>query len=377
MPAKPQCNELLASIDFPIFDPEDGVPAEEATLTVQCPDGSIVDLLVNLSVIQSRCPLLALAFEETRYGPKHYLENIGQAAVTSFLRHIYMDDYKPASGEQLPLSTMLELFYYAGLYDFSSLLKHLDTDLRTRFAQLTPYAVPELCSAIDFVYSNPPIRSALARKLTEFCVMSFEGLRLGENKDFKQLLYSTPEFHQDICQLNFRRGFCDSGAIAIIRCCHDAPVKFPQPLFNGVMLDELINEMWNDPSVWDTFSERHAADIPKLSTDLVLRLAQKRRVAKARPQEDETSSSEEEGYYVVRKEGSLQQPLAIRSKGTAVPAFPQTPLDKAPIGQECLSAPEADSEDWCDLGATKRGRESETDSDEDWTVIKRRSVSYS
>ena len=67
-----------------------------ATLNVCFSDGSSTSVThLRLDIIEQHCPLLAMAFEDSRSGPRYFIEDVSRKAFASLLRYAYGQPYNP------------------------------------------------------------------------------------------------------------------------------------------------------------------------------------------------------------------------------------------------------------------------------------------
>lgn len=193
-------------------------PTGRATLHVCYSDGTSAQITgLDLDLIHATSPLLALAFEEGRSGPRHYIEDVSQAALACFLRYIYTrpSDYVPESckADRLSLQLHTHVYHLAKIYDVPGLQALAKTNVmrECEFSCSMRSSPVDLCEAIVYVYSKLPSHVDMVDTLINYCATMFLYHRLGDDAGFRRLAYEHRTFQQDLCAINITRGFVDDG----------------------------------------------------------------------------------------------------------------------------------------------------------------------
>ena len=199
-------------------------PKGNAMLTFQNDDDELETIhYVSVSIITERCPILGMAFEDSRSGPQLYLETLTSATALPFLRYLYTGSYALSglSGdtadfyEDVPTSVLFhcQLYRLADLYDLPDLKSQAYVNVlrQCEFGCSSPDKPIDLCEAIRFAYEHLREHENLIDAIINYCVSCFLQHRLAEDEDFKKLAYELRPFHQDLCKNSMSRGFEDEG----------------------------------------------------------------------------------------------------------------------------------------------------------------------
>lgn len=222
----------------------------KATLSVLFSDNTFSSIEgLDLEVIGERCPLLALAFEHSRSGPRHSIENASPEAVASLLRYAYCGHYIPEDLQDHRISLLLHTHVYqlAQFYDVPDLANQVHGAISMEFGMACsePAAPTDLVRAIQFVYDSLADQQKIIESFCHYCVSCFLYHKLGVDPDFKVLAYECQAFHKDLCKTNLSRGFQDDAAMDIVRL----PAK-PATTFDAITsraLGDFLYHLWNDP----------------------------------------------------------------------------------------------------------------------------------
>lgn len=190
----------------------------DASLTVLYKDGTLTHIHdLDLEAFEAASPLLAFAFEESRAGPKHYLEDVTPASLASLLRYIHSDprEYVPEECKLEPISMLLhaQVYRLADIYDIPGLQTMAKANMtrECEFSCSTNQSPRDLCEAIDFIYQHLPKHADIIETLANYCVSMFLYHGLGDIEAFRAMAYEHRRFQQDLCMVNLRRGFMDDG----------------------------------------------------------------------------------------------------------------------------------------------------------------------
>lgn len=196
-------------------------PSGNATLSFHNDENQIESVHdLNLGLIQERSPFLALGFEESRSGPRLYLETVTSTTVWPFLRYLYSGTYAltgPSGDfyEDVPTSLLLhcQLYRLGDIYDLEALKTqaYVNVIRQCEFGCSSPEKPIELCQAIRFVYQHLSTHEKLINTILDYCVACFLRHKLGESEEFTKLAYELRPFHQALCQNSRNRGFEDEG----------------------------------------------------------------------------------------------------------------------------------------------------------------------
>jgi hypothetical protein len=226
----------------------------EAAITVFHPDGTNFGTIqfLDVEIINQRCPLLAMCFEDGSRGPHHCLEASSRALVVSFLRYIYTGDYMPdhiaAVDEPCSLLIHAELCRLGDVFEAPELMvqAHCNMIQATELACSQPHPPLDLHDAIRFIYGYLSEQRELIDTILHYCISCFIQHGLANNEEFRRLAYELRPFHNDLCRTNFRRGFEDEGAIDII----NLPVREATPhstiAEQKAALGDFLSELFGD-----------------------------------------------------------------------------------------------------------------------------------
>lgn len=170
---------------------------------------------LDLELIERRCPILGLSFEETRGGGmRFYADILEDATFIPFLRFLYLGTYAwDKMFDDVPTSLLLhcKMFRIGEVYDLGELrsLSHVNVMRQCHYGCSTPEKPIDLCRAIRFVYEHLREHKGLVDEILSYCVTCFLSHKLGEDDDFKKLACETRYFHQDLCQMVKERNFED------------------------------------------------------------------------------------------------------------------------------------------------------------------------
>jgi hypothetical protein len=193
-------------------------PDGTAYLTVYTPDGANFTFeRLDFDIISVTCPLLALCFEERPHGLHHSIEASSVELIARFLRYLYLAEYITTNylGEEEPCSLLVhaELCRLGDLFDVPGLMveAHCNIVRHTELSCSLPSPPTGLCAAIRFIYAFLSDQQQLIDTILHYCVSCFLYHGLGRDETFKKTAYEVHQFHKDLCQTNFRRGFNDPG----------------------------------------------------------------------------------------------------------------------------------------------------------------------
>lgn len=208
-------------------------PKGDATISFPG-DNNALESLHNLEIllIQSRCPILGMAFERSRSGPQLYLETLTSATALPFLRYLYTGTYalRGLSGqvedfyEDVPTSLLLhcQLYRLADIYDLPELKSQAYVNVlrQCEFGCSSPEKPIDLCAAIRFTYEHLREHANLIDAIVNYCVSCFLRHRLAEDVEFKKLGFELRPFHQELCKNSMSREFEDDSKFCQTHSCN-------------------------------------------------------------------------------------------------------------------------------------------------------------
>lgn len=205
-------------------------PKQTATIIYYGSDCTLRTLpTVDLEAVSKRCPLLAIAFEESRSGPQLFLETLSSRTADPFVRFLHTGSYAEPSVEwnsggryeDVPTSVLLhcEMFQLGDIYDLPAMKSQAYVNVlrQCEFGCSSPDKPIDLCPAIRFVYTHLHKQEQLIDALVNYCVACFLCHQLAKDAEFQQLAYELRPFHQDLCKNCMDRGFENETAAYIIQ----------------------------------------------------------------------------------------------------------------------------------------------------------------
>ncbi|KAI9699514.1 MAG: hypothetical protein M1820_007145 [Bogoriella megaspora] len=290
-------------------------PPGKASLTVTFPDGVVSTIDdINVEVLSERCLLLALAFEDGPRGLKYSIDGASLAVVASFLRYLYLGDYRcvEIDGTLRPCSLLLhaELCRMASIYDVPGLSDAARCNIEYDTQQSLSYPNPpdELSEAIAFIYTklnNHAFQKPLIDSILHYCVSCFVQHNLAGNDAFCRLVFDLEPFHKDLHRINLEREFVDDGAPYIIRlpdCKIPPPSDAIREFVAVIFCCSPVNEQAaSDPTSrrsteGDTSTDERPFVLvhrPKIPID-------ESAIQSGTESEGETSTPEDEGFMLVK-----------------------------------------------------------------------------
>ncbi|KAK0835167.1 hypothetical protein LTR03_014177 [Friedmanniomyces endolithicus] len=201
-------------------------PRGNATLTFPGHDGELQTIGgIPPWVIESRCPLLGMAFEESRSGPHLHLEALSPPAALPLLRYLYTGSYAMTSAagdyfRDVPTSVLLhcELYRLADIYELPELRSeaYLNVFRQCEFGCSSPDKPIDLCAAIRFIYEHLQEHEQIIDAIVNYCVSCFQRHHLGDDEHFKELAYTIRPFHQALCRNSMGREFADENRQTVV-----------------------------------------------------------------------------------------------------------------------------------------------------------------
>ena len=196
-------------------------PEGNGILTFQNDENQLESIYnINIWIIEERCPVLAMAFENSRSGPQLYLQTLTQATALPFLRYLYTGSYAlsgPHAGESgtcyedVPTSVLFhcQLYRLGDMYDLPDLKSQAYVNVlrQCEFGCSSPEQPIDLCPAIRFIYQHLRNHENLLDAIVNYCVSCFSRHHLAQDEGFKQLAYELRPFHQDLCKNSMNREF--------------------------------------------------------------------------------------------------------------------------------------------------------------------------
>lgn len=193
------------------------------TLTYPDCDGNIVSLHgLHASIIETRSPLIAAAFEKSRFGQRLHLDTLSSQTAEPFIRFLHTGSYAiDGAWHDVPTSVLLhcKMYNLADIYDIPELQSQAYVNIlrQCEFGCSSPDKPIDLCAAINFAYVNLSSHSSVADAMVQYCVTCFLSHQLGQDAEFRELAYNLRAFHQDLAKACRDRGFEDESAGAIIQ----------------------------------------------------------------------------------------------------------------------------------------------------------------
>lgn len=207
------------------------------TLTILDPQTQRTTVIsaVNLEIIEPVAPVLAYAFEETRQGPKHCIEDTSPTAVLCMLRHIYTQSHyvpEDCSNEQLSLLLHLEIYHLAVVYDIATLkdMARVRVFVELELSTSYPGAPKDLCRALAYAYKHLPGESKLTATLAHYCIACFLQHKLDQDELFTTFHYGCRAFQRDLCLILRENAFRDEAAPTLVRLPINSsavPTRYP------------------------------------------------------------------------------------------------------------------------------------------------------
>ena len=199
----------------------DWYPGGDATLTFQNDEKNLESVPnLNLDIIGERSAVLAMAFEDSRSGPRLYLDTLASATAYPFLRFLYSGTYALTGPhgnffEDVPTSVLLhcQLYHLGVMYDLEALKTqaYVNVFRQCEFGCSSPEKPIDLCAAIRYTYQHLPTHTKLINTILDYCVSCFLRHRLGQDEEFKTLAYELRPFHQALCMNSRERDFENEG----------------------------------------------------------------------------------------------------------------------------------------------------------------------
>ncbi|KAF2487755.1 hypothetical protein BDY17DRAFT_17542 [Neohortaea acidophila] len=199
----------------------DRSPKGTATLTFLDEHGNPQSIShVDLKAIEQSCPLLAVAFEQSRSGPQLFLQTLTTKTAIPFLEFLHTDSYRVAGPNgsyagDVPTSVLLhcQMYHLGDMYAVEQLKTQAYANVfrQCEFACSSPNQPIDLCAAIRFLYGSLPTHEGLINTVIDYCVSRFLEHNLGQDDEFKQLAYDLRPFHQALCRNSRERNFDHEG----------------------------------------------------------------------------------------------------------------------------------------------------------------------
>lgn len=212
--AKPSALEPRNEMSFMEWYPKGG-----ASISFQGDDGHIDTIDgINVFLIESRCQLLATAFEHSKSGPQLFLAALSSSTAIPFVRYLYTGSYalQKVDGDvfdDVPTSVLLhcQLFRLGVLYDLSELKTQAYVNVlrQCEFGCSSPSKPIDLCVAIRYMYQHLREQEQLIDAVVQYCVSCFFHHRLDVDPEFCKLAYELRPLHQDMCRILRDRDFED------------------------------------------------------------------------------------------------------------------------------------------------------------------------
>ncbi|KAK3712897.1 hypothetical protein LTR37_008782 [Vermiconidia calcicola] len=205
----------------------DAYPKGDATLTYSNDRHTLESICnVNIELIGKCSAVLALAFEDSRSGPRLHLETLTPMTALPFLRFLYCGCYAVQLNhrsvavlfEDVPTSLYLhcQLYHLGDIYEIQDLKTQAYVNVlrQLEFGCSSPDKPIHLCKAIEYAYDHLREHEKIIDAIINYCVSCFLRHRLAQDKGFSEVAYRLRSFHQDLCKNALDR--VDSEAAAAI-----------------------------------------------------------------------------------------------------------------------------------------------------------------
>ena len=186
---------------------------------------------LDLERIRETAPQLAKAFVNHK-PDKHKLRfnDVPAAAAICLIRFIYQGDYTLCDAlyeKQCSLLLHLQVLRLAEIFEIQTLQDQVYSHVvkETELTLSLGKPVIDLCDGIRLLYLELRTREKLRNVIAHYCLSCYEYHGLGTYEPFRQTVYESYLFHQDLCRANLRAGFKDAGAadiFALAVCSHPA-----------------------------------------------------------------------------------------------------------------------------------------------------------
>lgn len=183
--------------------------------------------------------------------------------------------------EPLLLLPHVHAYHLARNLDVKDLKDHARGALSITTSRAISFSEPpvDLVETVRFVYqyiadAQRHEQHNLVSTLANYCFAALFTQGLDRNEDFIQALKDTPLFLQDLCKVNFERGFSEDCAQVIISLAHDAPPICSEPNPTTLASRDLPDEMYLDEDEADLMKQEDAEEIEDIaSADEAISLA--------------------------------------------------------------------------------------------------------
>ncbi|WPG99359.1 Hypothetical protein R9X50_00217300 [Acrodontium crateriforme] len=264
---------------------------------------SIRDL--DTETIAERCPLLSLGFEDSRSGPRMFLELATEETIQPFLRFVYTGNYalgnSPRDLFDVPTSVLLhcQLYHLGEVFELEGLKSaaYVGVLQQCEFGCSSPDKPIDLCAAIRYCYKHLDQQPHVIDSIINYCVSCFLSHRLGKDVEFQRLSYDLREFHQALCNCVCTRSFMDDTASAIIQMPFKPYVPETYASREDVVYSYPCYDVTTSPKRKWTCAED---DIPALPIDHA-ETAGTSCAGSAGDSATDDSASEDEGLRIVRR----------------------------------------------------------------------------
>lgn len=190
-------------------------PPGNAALSISASNGALTTIHgLNLEIIERKCPVLALSFEENASGiARASFDAESVDVVVHFLRFLYTGNYNGFGVEHPTLYMHAQLYQVGDVFGLPELqdLAYANAIVVTELACSFPTPLPELCEAIRFIYAHLAAQTSFIDTLLHYCASCFSQHNLGSNQDFRQVACELQSFHRDLCRTSIYRDFSDEG----------------------------------------------------------------------------------------------------------------------------------------------------------------------
>lgn len=187
-------------------------PVGQGRLILTAPNGSRhVFQHLNMNIIRTNCPLLALSFESSANRvPTADLEVPSIAAGICVIRYIYTKNFGwPGSECDVSMLLTAHVTMLAKLLDQWALYMAANSSLLAKidFAASFPSPPHDIWATVRFLWTTSVAASNIKESMLNYCVAAFQHHSLGTNPEFLKLCQELIDFHMDLSRVNAQRDY--------------------------------------------------------------------------------------------------------------------------------------------------------------------------
>ncbi|KAK8212207.1 hypothetical protein IWZ01DRAFT_257884 [Phyllosticta capitalensis] len=191
-------------------------PVGQGRLILTAPNGSRhVFQHLNMNIIRTNCPLLALSFESSANRvPTADLEVPSIAAGICVIRYIYTKNFGwPGSECDVSMLLTAHVTMLAKLLDQWALYMAANSSLLAKidFAASFPSPPHDIWATVRFLWTTSVAASNIKESMLNYCVAAFQHHSLGTNPEFMKLCQELIDFHMDLSRVNAQRDYEEPG----------------------------------------------------------------------------------------------------------------------------------------------------------------------